>query len=60
MTRLVDWEVTLSRKPTVNASQNARKRLEYVRAETADAAKQTALSLPQNAAFRVSSVREVR
>ncbi len=30
--------VTLSRKPTVNASQNARKRLEYVRAETADAA----------------------
>lgn len=60
MTRLVDWEVTLSRKPTVNASQSARKRLEYVRAETAAAAKQTALSLPQNAAFRVSSVREVR
>ena len=28
----IAWEVCLSRKPTENEAQNARKRIEYVRA----------------------------
>jgi hypothetical protein len=36
--RLYDWEVTMTRKKTLNAVQNARKRIAYVKAETAEEA----------------------
>lgn len=56
----INWEITLSRKATTNAEQNARKRIEYVRAPDQRTAKERALAMPQNAAFRVSSIREAR
>lgn len=56
----IAWEVTLSRKPTCNDVQNARKRVEYVRAQDQQTAKQIALAMPNNAAYRVSSIREAR
>lgn len=49
-----------SRKPTCNDVQNARKRVEYVRAQDQQTAKQIALAMPNNAAYRVSSIREAR
>lgn len=56
----IAWEVTLARKPTCNAEQNARKRIEYVRAPDPQTARKIALAMPVNAAFRVSSIREAR
>lgn len=56
----IAWEVTLSRKPTTNAEQNARRRIEYVRAPDKGAAGKIALAMPHNAAYRVSSIREAR
>lgn len=56
----IKWEITLSRKPTANEEQNARKRIEYVRAPDQHEAKRIALAMPQNAAFRFSSIREAR
>lgn len=53
-----EFEVYLSRKPTANAEQNARKRVEYVQAETKERAGEIALAVPRNAAFTVASVRE--
>lgn len=50
----------MSRKPTENDVQNARKRVEYVRALDQQTAKQIALAMPNNAAYRVSSIREAR
>lgn len=54
------FEVSLTRKSTPNAVQNARARVEHVRAKDKDEAKALALAMPQNAAYKVSSVREVR
>ena len=54
------FEVTLSRKPTANEVQNVRKRVEYVKAHDCYEAKDIALSMPNNRAFKVSSVREVK
>lgn len=56
----IAWEVCLSRKPTENDVQNARRRIEYVRAPDQQTAKQIALAMPNNAAYRVSSIREAR
>jgi len=56
----INWELTLTRKATTNDAQNARKRIEYVRAPDQATAKQIALAMPQNAAFRVSSIKERR
>jgi len=56
----IAWEITLSRKPTTNAEQNARKRIEYVRSPSQHEAKAKALAMPHNAAYRVSSIREAR
>ncbi len=56
----IAWEVSLSRKQTENDVQNARKRVEYVRALDQQTAKQIALAMPNNAAYRVSSIREAR
>lgn len=54
-----NFEVTLSRKPTLNACENARKRIEYVKAHNDKEAKQAAQALPNLAAYRVSSVRKI-
>lgn len=54
------YRVFLSRKETLNADQNARKRIEYVIATSKDEAKTIALSMPQNRAFRVSSIEEMK
>lgn len=56
----IAWEISLSRKQTENDVQNARKRVEYVRALDQQTAKQIALAMPNNAAYRVSSIREAR
>lgn len=54
------FEITLSRKASANENQNARKRIEYVRAHDKEEAKRLALEMPQNKAFVVSSIREAR
>lgn len=54
------FEVTLTRKPTINEGQNVRRRVEYVKATDKAEAKQIALAMPQNHAFRVSSTREIK
>ena len=54
------FEVTLTRKPTINEGQNIRRRVEYVKAHDKAEAKQIALAMPQNKAFRVSSLKEIK
>lgn len=56
---LFNYEITLTRKPTINACQNTRARVEYVSAMDEKSAKTKALAMPQNKAFRVSSVRKI-
>ena len=55
-----DFEVTMQRRPTLNAEQNARKCVAYVRAINADEAKKLANRLPDKQAFKSVSAREVR
>jgi hypothetical protein len=56
---LLNFEVHLTRKETLNACQNARARVEYVKASDDKDAKKKALALPHLAAYRVSSVRKI-
>lgn len=57
---LRDFEVTMHRRPTLNAGQNCRKCVAYVRATNADEAKKLADRLPDKQAFKSVSAREVR
>lgn len=52
------YEVTLARKSSVNEVQNARRRVEYVTANSPAEAKRIAMAMSGNAAFTVSSIRE--
>ena len=54
------FRVELTRKPTINEGQNIRRQVEYVKAYDKAEAKAIALAMPQNNAFRVSSVREIK
>jgi hypothetical protein len=54
------FEVILTRKPTINEGQNVRRRVEYVKAHDKAEAKAIALAMPQNKAFRVSSLKEIK
>ena len=56
----INWELTLTRKATTNDAQNVRKRIEYVKAVDQQEAKRIAMAMPQNAAFKVASIREYR
>jgi len=50
----------LTRKPTINEGQNIRRQVEYVKAHDKAEAKEIALAMPQNKAFRVSSLKEIK
>ncbi len=54
------FRVELTRKPTINEGQNIRRQVEYIKAYDKAEAKAIALAMPQNNAFRVSSVREIK
>lgn len=54
---MYDFEVTIERKASLNANQNARKRIEYVKAPNADDAKREALK--RRPEFRALSARRV-
>ena len=54
------FEVTMQRRPTLNAEQNARKCIAYVRATNADEARRLAERMPDKQAFKSVSAREVR
>ena len=54
------FRVELTRKPTINEGQNIRTQVEYVKARDKEEAKQIALAMPQNKAFRVSSLKEIK
>lgn len=54
------FRVELTRKPTINEGQNIRRQVEYVTAHDKAEAKAIALAMPQNKAFRVSSLKEIK
>ena len=54
------FRVELTRKPTINEVQNMRRQVEYVTAHDKAEAKAIALAMPQNKAFRVSSLKEIK
>lgn len=54
------FRVELTRKPTTNEGQNIRRQVEYVTAHDKAEAKAIALAMPQNKAFRVSSLKEIK
>lgn len=54
------FRVELTRNPTINEGQNIRRQVEYVKARDKEEAKQIALAMPQNKAFRVSSLKEIK
>jgi len=54
------FRVELTRKPTINEGQNIRTQVEYVKAHDKAEAKAIALAMPQNKAFRVSSLKEIK
>lgn len=58
MSTMRSYEVFLARKPGLDESQNSRRRVEHVVAETPAAAIAAALQMPQNRAFRAVSVKE--
>ena len=54
---IYQWEVTLRRKPTISAEQNARQRIAYVRAHNEAEAKRQAERI--NPAFKAGKTRKV-
>ncbi len=54
------FRVELTRKPTTNEGQNIRRQVWYVKAYDKAEAKAIALAMPQNKAFRVSSLKEIK
>ena len=54
------FRVELTRKPTANECQNIRQQVEYVKARDKAEAKAIALAMPQNKAFRVYSLKEIK
>lgn len=57
---MLHFEVHLARKPTANENQNARRRIEHVKARDQYEARDIALAMPQNKAFRVINAKEIR
>lgn len=54
------YRVTLERKSGMNNTQNARRRVEHVRAASADDAKAKAIYMTHNRAFLVTDVKELK
>ena len=54
------FRVELTRKQTTNEGQNIRRQVEYVNAHDKSEAKAIALAMPQNKAFLVSSLKEIK
>lgn len=57
---MLNFEVHLARKQTENDFQNARRRVEHVKARDQYEARDIALAMPQNKAFRVINTKEIR
>jgi hypothetical protein len=53
-----DYRITLVRKSCMNSVQNARRRVEYVRAADASEAKAKTIAMSHNRAFFAIDVRE--